>query len=343
MASTPERPFHPPADARWQTLHAEAALEPALAIVDAHHHLFDRPSWRYGLEDMLADFAGGHRIVASVYLQCGEQYLADGPAHLRPVGETRFVDDIARRSLHLTEGALHACAAIVGFADLSLGAAVDDVLEAHLQAAPSRFRGIRHGLSHDADPAYARSGPRPAPGLMADRVFREGFARLAPHGLSFDAWLYHPQIPDLVALARAFPDTRIVLNHAGGPLGLGRYAGRRDEVFARWRESIAALADCPNVVVKLGGLGMRLTGFGFEEGERPPDSTTLAAAWKPWIEACIEAFGAQRAMFESNFPVDGCSCGYGVLWNAFKRIAAGASADEKAALFQLTASQVYRI
>lgn len=343
MARTSERPFHPPSDPRWQAMHSEAALEPALEIVDAHHHLFDRPTWRYRLEELLADFAGGHRIRASVYLQCGEQYLRDGPEHLRPVGETRFVDDVARRSLHLTEGAAHACAAIVGFADLTLGAAVDEVLEAHMQAAPNRFRGIRHGLSSDADPAYARSGSRPSPGLMAEPAFREGFARLAPHGLSFDAWLYHPQIPELVDLARAFPDTTIVLNHVGGPLGLGRYADRRDEVFAQWRSSIAALAGCPNVVAKLGGLGMRLTGLGFEEQARPPDSTTLAAAWKPWVETCIEAFGARRAMFESNFPVDGCSCSYGVLWNAFKRLAMGASPDEKAALFERTASQVYRI
>ncbi|MFA7505645.1 MAG: amidohydrolase family protein [Burkholderiaceae bacterium] len=343
MSSTAARPFHPPSDPRWQALHSEPALEPALEIVDAHHHLFDRPSWPYRLEDLLDDFAGGHRVRSSVYVQCGEQYLAEGPAHLRPVGETRFVDAAARRALHMTEGAVHACAAIVGFADLTLGAAVDEVLEAHLRAAPTRFRGIRHGLSTDPDPAYARSGPRPSPGLMADPAFREGFARLAPHGLSFDAWLYHPQIPELLELARAFPDTNIVLDHVGGPLGLGGYAGRRDEVFAQWRDSIRALADCPNVVVKLGGLGMRLTGFGFDEGRQPPDSTTLAAAWKPWIDTCIEAFGAERAMFESNFPVDGCSCSYGVLWNAFKRITADASADEKAALYQRTARRVYRI
>ncbi len=343
MGSTPTRPFHPPSDPQWQALHSEPALEPELDIIDAHHHLFDRPQWPYRLEDLLGDFGQGHSVRASVYVQCGEHYLAEGPPQLRPVGETRFVDEAARRSLHASEGAVHACAAIVAFADLGLGAAVDEVLEAHLQAAPTRFRGIRHGLSTDPDPAYARSGPRPRPGLMADPAFREGFGRLAPHGLSFDAWLYHPQIPELVELARAFPDTTIVLDHVGGPLGLGGYAGRRDEVFAQWRDSIATLARCPNVVVKLGGLGMRLTGFGFEEAESPPDSATLAAAWKPWIETCIEAFGVERAMFESNFPVDGCSSGYGVLWNAFKRITAGASADEKAALYRLTACQVYRI
>lgn len=343
MARSSERPFHPPSDPRWQALRVEAALEPELEIVDAHHHLFDRPHWPYGLDDLLADFEAGHRIVASVYVQCGEHYLPDGPPQLRPVGETQFVEDAARRSLHASEGAVHACAAIVGHADLTLGAAVDEVLEAHLQASPSRFRGIRHGLSTDPDPAYARSGPRPRPGLMADPAFREGFSRLARHGLSFDAWLYHPQVPELVELARAFPDTPIVLDHVGGPLGLGGYAGRREEVFAQWRAAIRTLASCPNVVVKLGGLGMRLTGFGFEEGETPPDSATLAAAWGPWIESCIEAFGVERAMFESNFPVDGCSCGYGVLWNAFKRITAAASDEEKAALYGRTACQVYRI
>lgn len=345
MNTMPRTPFHPPADPRWQALHVEPALEPGLEIVDAHHHLFDRPNSRYEIEDLLRDIGAGHRVTASVYLQCGEHYHDEGPEALRPVGETGFVDAEARRSLELSGGAVHACAAIVGYADLTLGAAtVDEVLEAHLQAAPERFRGIRYATSHDPDPAYARSGPpRPPAGALGQPAFREGFARLAAHGLSFDAWLYHPQIPELEALARAHPETTIVLDHVGGPLGLGRHASRRDEVFAAWSASIRALAACPNVVVKLGGLGMRLTGFGFEAQPAPPDSTTLAAAWKPWLETCIEAFGAERAMFESNFPVDGCSCSYGVLWNAFKRVVAGASPSEKAALFAGTARRIYRI
>ncbi len=343
-ASKPEdRPFHRPADPAWLSLWTEPVIEPGLAIVDAHHHLFDRPGWRYLFDDLLEDLGCGHRVVATVYLQCGQHYRSEGPEHLRPVGETEFVDRVATSSATGEHGPARACAAIVGYADLTRGAAVDEVLEAHLSAAPERFRGIRHGGATDADPAFARQGPRPPSGLLREAAFRKGFARLGRYGLSFDAWLYHPQLPDLVDLARAFPATAIVLNHVGGLLGIGGYADRRDAVFAEWRTSIRQLAACPNVVVKLGGLGMRQCGFGFHEAPRPPSSLQLATAWRPYVETCIDAFGAGRCMFESNFPVDQLSCSYLVLWNAFKRIAAGCSEQEKAALFSDTASRVYRL
>ncbi len=334
--------FHPPADLRWLQQSSEPALEPQLPIVDAHHHLFDRPNRRYTAEDLRSDIGSGHRVVATVYLQCGEAYRSDGPEHLRPVGETEFVEAVARGS---AAGAPQLCAAIVGYADLRLGpAAVDEVLEAHRQASPTRFRGIRQSAAVDTDPAFDRRDPsRPGPGLLRDPAFRAGFARLAAHGVSFDAWLYHPQLDDLLDLARAFPDTPIVLDHVGGPLGIGGYAGRRDEVFAQWRASIRALAACPNVVVKLGGLAMRLCGFGFHELPHPPGSQMLADAWRPYVETCIEAFGADRCMFESNFPVDQLSCSYGVLWNAFKRLAAGCSDAEKGSLFAGTAVRFYRL
>jgi L-fuconolactonase len=335
-------PFHPPADLQWLRQTTEEALEPALAIVDAHHHLFDRPTWRYPMASLRADLAGGHRVVATVYVECRESYRTDGPEPLRPVGETEAVERIAVQAAN-DPGAPRACAAIVAHADLTLGPAVDAVLHAHRAASPARLRGIRQTASADADPAYARVGARPVPGLLRTPEFRAGFARLAPHGLSFDAWLYHPQLPDLIDLARAFPDTTIVLDHVGGPLGLGRYAGQRDAVFAAWRASILALASCPNVVVKLGGLGMRLCGFGFHEQPRPPTSQALAAAWRPYVETCIEAFGPARCMFESNFPVDQVSCDYGVLWNAFKRIASGCSPAQKAELFAGTAARIYRL
>jgi len=177
---------------------------------------------------------------------------------------------------------------------------------------------------------------------MDERV-RAGFARLAPLGLSFDAWMYHTQLSELVDLARAFPDTPIVLDHVGGAIGLGPYAGKRDEVFAEWSARIRELAACPNVHIKLGGLGMRMFGFTVHTGELPPSSEELAAEWRPYIETCITAFGPKRAMFESNFPVDKGSCGYAALWNAFKRIATDCSATEKAALFAGTATKFYRL
>ena len=338
-----ERPFHRPGDAVWLKRWSEPVLEPGLAIVDAHHHLFDRPGWRYLFDDLLEDLGSGHKVVATVYLQCGQHYRSAGPEHMRPVGETEFVESVAALSATGEYGPARACAAIVGYADLTLGALVDEVLEAHLAVAPARFRGIRHGAATDADPAFARPGPRPPPGLLRDAAFREGFARLANYGLSFDAWLYHPQLPDLIDLARAYPSTPIVLNHVGGLLGIGGYQGRRDEILGQWRASIRQLAACPNVVVKLGGLGMRQCGFGFHEAPEPPTSLQLAAAWRPYVETCIEAFGAGRCMFESNFPVDQLSCSYPVLWNAFKRIAAGCGAQEKADLFSGTAARVYRL
>jgi predicted TIM-barrel fold metal-dependent hydrolase len=270
-------------------------------------------------------------------------YRAHGPAELRPVGEVEFANGVAAMTASGGYGNRQVCAGIVGYADLALGGAVEKVLEAQIAAGGGRFRGIRFITATNPDQArWGSMVNRPA-GLLLDRRVREGFARLAPLGLSFDAWLYHTQLGDLVDLARAFPDTLIVLDHVGGPIGLGRYAGRRDEVFAEWRARIGELAACPNVYIKLGGLGMRMFGFTVHAHELPPSSEELAAAWRPYIEACIAAFGPERAMFESNFPVDKGSCSYHVLWNAFKRIAAGCSAAEKAALFSTTAVKFYRL
>ncbi len=327
----------------WLARRPEPALEPALPIVDPHHHLWDRPGWRYMLPDLLDDLGAGHTVVATVFVQCRAFHRAAGPEEMRPVGETEFVNGVAAMSASGRYGPARVCAGIVGHTDLRLGARVAPVLEAHLRAGGGRFRGIRHITAQDDDPVMLNPAyPVPAR-LMADATFREGFAALARARLSFDAWLYHPQIPELTALARAFPDVPIVLDHVGGPLGIGRYAGRRAAVFDVWRGAIRELATCPNVHVKLGGLGMRINGFGFEDGQDPPSSEALAAAWRPYVETCIEAFGAERCMFESNFPVDKGSYSYAACWNAFKRLAAGASAAEKAALFSGTATRFYRL
>jgi L-fuconolactonase len=339
-----EPPFHPPPDLNWLAQRQEPILEPDLPIVDAHHHFFDLPPWqRYSYDDLLQDLSSGHKVLATVYLQCRERYRIDGPIALRPVGETEFVEQVAKASASGRPDATKVCAAIIGHADLQLGAAVREVLQAHLAAAPARFRGIRHSAAADHDPAFVRQSVRPRLDLLRQADFRAGFACLAEYGLSFDSWQYHPQLPDLLDLARAFPATTIVLNHVGGPAGIGGYAGRRDEIFAQWSASIRALAGCPNVVVKLGGLGMRFCGFGFEDAARPPTSEQLASAWRPYIETCIQAFGPQRCLFESNFPVDKVSCSYPVLWNAFKRLVAGYNAEEKASLFAGTANRVYRL
>jgi L-fuconolactonase len=336
-------PSYLPVRPEWLEGWSEEIIEPERPIVDAHHHLWDRPGWRYMFDDLRADLNSGHNIVATVFLQCRSMHRADGPEHLRPVGETEFVNGIAAMSASGTYGPSRVCAGIVGYADLRLGARVPEVLEAHLLAGGGRFRGIRHIVAWDPDPTVRNPGNPAPPGLLLDRAFREGFARLGPLGLSFDAWLHHHQIGELAALADAFPSTAIVLNHVGGPIGIGSYAGRRDEVLADWSAAIRDLAARPNVSVKLGGMGMRVNGFGFEAHSRPPSSEALAAAWRPYVETCVEAFGAARCMFESNFPVDKGSYTYAAYWNACKRLARDASSGEKADLFGGTAARVYRL
>ena len=337
--ANPYLPVRPEWLDRWH----EEVLEPDLPIVDPHHHLWDRPGWRYLLDELLDDLTRGHRIVATVFVQCRAMHRAAGPEELRPVGETEFVNGVAAMSASGIYGPTRICAGIVGHADLRLGDRVQDVLEAHRQAGGGRFRGIRHIAAWDADPVTLNPGNPAPPELLADPAFRAGFARLAPLDLSFDAWLFHPQIPELTDLARAYPHTAIVLNHVGGPLGIGTYAGKRNEVFAAWRAAIRDLADCPNVAVKVGGLGMRINGFGFERAPDPPSSEALAAAWRPYVETCIEAFGASRCMFESNFPVDKGSYPYAAYWNACKRLTRGARPEEKASLFSKTVARFYRI
>jgi L-fuconolactonase len=326
----------------WLALHAEPALEPDLAIIDAHHHIWDAPRPRYMFDELRRDLeSAGHKVLATVYVDCRSMYRSDGPADMRCVGEVEFANGVAAMGASGAYGVTRVCAGIVGFGSLHLGGRARPVLEALVQAGGSRFKGVRHISAWDADPQVAPPHPDRPPGLLGSKAFREGFSLLGSLGLRFDAFLYQTQIPELTALARAFPDTPIVLDHAGTPLGIGHYAGRRDELFGHWRNAIVELASCPNVSIKLGGLGMIVGGFGFNERSRPPTSQELAQAWGPYILTCIEAFGSQRCMFESNFPPDRASCSYGVIWNAFKRIVAGASADEKADVFARTSNSFY--
>jgi L-fuconolactonase len=328
-------------DESWLDRRREEILEPHLPIIDPHHHLWDRGS-RYLLDEVLKDIGSGHNVRATVYLQCDSMYRVDGDPLMAPLGETEFVNGIAAMSASGLYGPARVCAGIVGFADLTLGDRIDPLLEAHLRAS-GRFRGVRHCSVWDADKTI-KSTPMDFPeGLLLDARFREGFARLGKYGLSFDSWIYHPQIPELADLTTAFPGTPVILDHVGAPLGIGVYAGRRDEAFQTWRASIRDLARRPNAYVKLGGMGMHLFGFDFEHREVPASSEDLATAWKPFVETCIEAFGVDRCMFESNFPVDKRSCSYSVLWNAYKRLGSGSSASEKAALFFDTAKRVYKL
>jgi L-fuconolactonase len=342
----------------------EAILDPDLPIIDPHHHLWDRPAAfiaslppprhgfdhiiratpRYLLDELMADLNSGHNILGTVYMECGAMYRADAEPAFRPVGETEFVNGVAAMSASGLYGSARACAGIVGHVDLTIGPKAREVLEAHIAAGGGRFRGIRHSASYDQDTDVL--GPlaaRQVEGLYRRGDFRAGFAELAPLGLSFDAWLLEPQLPELISLAKAFPDTQIVLDHVGTPLGIGRYAGQRDERFAAWTRSIQDLASLPNVAVKVGGLAMVFPGFPSFMSDPPASSEQLAEEWVPYVEICLKAFGVDRCMFESNFPVDNGSCDYATLWNAFKRVAANYSADEKAALFAGTARKIYRL
>ena len=331
----------------WLNLNPEKALEPDLPICDPHHHLWDFRTdyvdYRYLLDDLLADISGGHNIVSTVFIECRAMYRADESDPLRMVGETEFVNGIAAMSASGQYGPIRVAAGIVGRADLALGDAVSDILEAHIVAGCGRFRGIRHAVSWDKHDDIRNAHTEPPQGLLGDPKFRQGFARLARLNLSFEGWLYHTQILELADLARAFPDTTIILNHFGGPLGIGPYAGKRDQMLVQWRRDIAELARCENVVAKLGGINMKVNGFGWHDLDAPPTSAVLVEATRPYYDHCIEHFGADRCLFESNFPVDKVSCSYTVLWNAFKRIAEGFSADEKAKLFHDTAARVYRL
>jgi L-fuconolactonase len=320
---------------------AEAILEPDLPIVDAHHHLWHKPDHPYFLPDLLADTGTGHNVVATVFIECRAMYRADGPPHLRPVGETEFVNGIAAMSASGQYGPTRVAAGIVGFADLALGDAVEPVLEAHVRAGGGRFRGVRQQASWDVDPVIGHGAP--GPHLLARPDFRRGLARLSARGLAFDLWVFHPQLAEALDLARAMPQANLVLGHCGGPLGYGPYAGRGDAVFAEWKAGMTELARCPNVSVKLGGMMMRLAAYDYGARPAPPDSAELARLWRPWIETCIELFGADRCLFESNFPVEKMGIGYAALWNAFKRIAAAASEGEKRALFAGTAQRVYAL
>ena len=331
----------------WLALTVEPTLEPELPICDPHHHFWDYrlsrlPYQRYLLHELAADVNSGHNIRSTVFIEARSMYRPDGPEEMRPVGEVEFVQGLAAASASGLYGPARAAAAIVGSANLNLGERVAPVLEALQAASPNRFRGIRHHVTWDPHPEIENRAPHVMKGQLATEQFRAGARVLARKGLSFDAWLFFHQLPELADFAKAVPDLTIVLNHIGGLLRIGPYA-KRDDVMPAWRKGIAAVAACPHVVVKLGGVGMPRTGFDWHLRETPVGSAELAESMAPLMTYCIEQFGPKRCMFESNFPVDKVSYSYPVLYNAFKRLSAGYSAAERAAMFHDTAVRIYRI
>jgi predicted TIM-barrel fold metal-dependent hydrolase len=318
----------------------ETALEPNLPICDAHHHLWERPPRNYLLDDLLEDLRSGHNIVSTVAIECGYGYRRDGAPEFKPLGETEFLEAAVFRAERDASIKTRIAAAIVGHANLTLGDAIAPVLEAHLATSPKRFRGIRHSATWDGSGALRNEA---AQGMLADSQFRAGFAWLQKLGLSFEAWVYHPQLTEVANLALAFPQVPIILNHIGAPLGVGPYTGKRDEVFRHWSRGIAEVAQAPNTAVKLGGVGSLRSGYDWHERTVKPSSFELAQTLRPYIEHCIDSFGVGRCLFESNFPVEKASNNYVNLWNAFKRITENYSAGERAALFHDNAVRLYRI
>ena len=322
----------------------EPILDPDLTIVDAQHHLFARPAIRYLFEDYLADVAAGHQIVASVYMEANSFRREHGPEILRPLGEIEFANGIGAIGASGAFGKTRICAGIVGYADLRFGDAIAAYFDQALQLAPERFRGIRQGANHHSSEAPYRYMPsRPPPGLLLDRQFRTGFSHLASRGLSFDAAVFHHQLPELADLADAFPATAIVINHCGLALGMELDAHGRASVFREWREAIREIARRANVLCKVGGLGLPFWGFGFENRSDAIGFQELAATWAPYVETVIECFGADRCMMVSDYPSDSHSAGFVPLWNALKHIVRSATISEKAALLRRTAARVYRI
>lgn len=329
-------------DPNWLAQVDEAPIETEISIIDPHHHLFYRPGTvKYVLEDILADVEGNN-VRQTVFIQANSMYRADGAEAFRCVGETEWVQGIAAQSASGQWGETRIAAGIVSGAPLSLGDDVVPILEAHLAASPQRFRGIRNSTWWTEPPVRPQDNQRP--GMLQDPAYRRGFNHLRRYALSYEAWLFHPQIAELTELARAFPDTTIILNHLAGPLGVGAWEGKHDEVFAAWRPAIAELATCENVYAKIGGLGMGyLNGLGFDKRPKPPTSDEMLAVTRPWYEHTIEQFGPDHCMFESNFPPDKSSSSYTVLWNHFKKLTRGYSAHERAQMFYDTAMRVYRL
>lgn len=325
----------------WLALAKESPIDPELPICDSHHHLWDRPSDRYLLEGFLKDIAGGHNIIQSVFVECKANYRQNGAKEMHPIGETEFIQDITAQSGIGQYGKTRVAAGIVGYADLALGYSVKPVLEAHIKAGKGRFRGIRHTVAWNKNSGAGSS--LKGPELLLDPKFQEGLRCLQEYGLSFDVTIYHPQLMELVNLAQDFPNIPIILDHTGGPRGIGSHTGIHNEMFREWKNNIATLTSCSNIVVKLGGLGMPFCGFGWHEKNTPLSSVELANDMAPYFHWCIEHFGAERCMFESNFPVDKISYSYTVMWNAFKRLSRTFSAKERAALFHDTAVKVYNL
>ncbi len=325
----------------WLSQQAEEAVDPDRVIVDPHHHLWDNRSGTYLADELIADTSGSHNVTKTVFVECRSKYDRDAPEHLQPVGETLFV---ANQAAAAAASGKVEIGGIVSFADMMLGDGAEEVLAAHDGAGNGLFRGIRHAVSFDSDPAVPGAHTNATDAMMDTAEFHAGVTKLGQMGFSFDAWMYHPQLPQLTRLAKAAPGTSIVLDHLGGPLGIGSFADDRDGAMAAWRASMVEAAACENVTLKVGGIGMDgYYGTGWLDRSAPPSSDEVVAVWQDRVHFCIDTFGPDRCMFESNFPVDRQTLSYPVLWNALQKMASRYTDEEQDQMFSGTASRVYRL
>ena len=333
----------------WLDQISEEIIDQDIEIVDPHHHLWPGPPRtegakaenRYLLEDLWKDTESGHKISKTVFVECGQGYYESGPDAMKPVGETKFVYEVAEEAkLDKSKAQIEG---IVGHADMMIGSSAREVLEAHVEEGKGRFKGIRHGASWDESEEIRNSHSIPIRHIYLDSKFQQGIEQLDALNLTLDAWNYHKQIKELTELAKCFPNLKIVQNHFGGPLGIGPYKNKREEVFSEWKDSISELAERENVYMKLGGLAMPINGWGWHKRERPATSEELVEKHGKYYLHAINSFGVKRCMFESNFPVDKRSISYPVLWNGFKRVVRDYSLEEKEFLFSKTATEFYSL
>lgn len=330
----------------WLAQVSEDILEPERPIIDPHHHLWKkRLGGDYLLEELWSDTGSGHNICKTMFMECRAFYLREGPEYLRPTGETLYISELAKQSAATADKP--EVAGIIAHADLTLAGSEEDklreILDRHEEICAGRFRGIRHAGARDKHPEQLLIQLQAPPYLYGKESFRKGLRLLAERGLTYDTWHYHHQNLDFIDLARDVPESTLVLDHFGTPLGVGIYRGCRDEIFQEWKAEMRELARCENVFVKLGGMAMPDNGYGWDKAERPPDSDEFIAAQEKYYLHMIDCFGPQRCMFESNFPVDRLSISYPVLWNAFKKMASRYNEEEKHALFYGTAARVYNL
>lgn len=308
-------------------------------FIDPHHHLWDRGGERYLVDEFSVDLAVVGSPEGTVYVECLNSYRESGSKHLRSLGEAQFFVDLIRDP----DSALrNIVTGFVGNGDLALGHDLADVLDGYADIAGESFRGVRYCVAWDKDERI-HTAFETHRGMLLQSNLGDSVAYLRHRGLSLDLWVYFTQLDEVKHFLAKNPGVEVVLNHCGGPIGVGRFAGKREEVFCSWRKGLADVAAHEEVCIKFGGLGMALAGFGWHKRDKWPVISDYVQAWRPYFDVCLELFGPERIMFESNFPVDRKGCDYGSLWSAFLGLADNLSDSERDALFFSTARRVYRL